>query len=296
MDPTASSRTTGLPDRPSPDVVSLRSGRFLGWLRHDRAILVAAIAVIAALAWAHLLRGAGTGMSTFAMTSWRFPLPAEESGAGTAWDLAHATLMLLMWWTMMIAMMLPSAAPFILLHARVTARAMGGPEPRRDLGSSMIFLSGYLLVWLGFSVLATAIQWVLEASGLLDGIFMWSRNAWLSGCLLIATGLYQLTPIKAVCLSHCRSPVTYLSSHWKNGSLGALAMGLAHGAYCLGCCWLLMALLFVGGAMNLVWIAGLSIIVLIEKLAPAGLHLGRTLGMLLVAVGIIVMAGASTVA
>lgn len=235
-------------------------------------------------------------MSTFAMTSWRFPLPAEESGAGTAWDLAHATLMLLMWWTMMIAMMLPSAAPFILLHARVTARAMGGPESRRDLGSSMIFLSGYLLVWLGFSVLATAIQWVLEASGLLDGIFMWSRNAWLSGCLLIATGLYQLTPIKAVCLSHCRSPVTYLSSHWKNGSLGALAMGLAHGAYCLGCCWLLMALLFVGGAMNLVWIAGLSIIVLIEKLAPAGLHLGRTLGMLLVAVGIIVMAGASTVA
>jgi predicted metal-binding membrane protein len=296
MDPTASSRITGLPDRPSPDVVSLRSSRFLGWLRHDRAILVAAIAAIAALAWAHLLRGAGTGMSTFAMTSWRFPLPAEGSGAGTAWDPAYATLMLLMWWTMMIAMMLPSATPFILLHARVTARAMGGPEPRRDLGSSMIFLSGYLLVWLVFSVLATAIQWVLEASGLLDGIFMWSRNAWLSGCLLIATGLYQLTPIKAVCLSHCRSPVTYLSSHWKNGSLGALAMGLAHGAYCLGCCWLLMALLFVGGAMNLVWIAGLSIIVLIEKLAPAGLHLGRALGVLLVAVGIIVMAGASTAA
>lgn len=261
-------------------------------LRRDRTILSFALAIIVLLAWLHLLRGAGTGMSTMAMTSWRFPWP-ETQGTSAPWDWTYALLVVLMWWTMMIAMMLPSATPFVLLHARVTARAKAQPVPRHDLGSSAIFLTGYLLVWLGFSGLATVAQWALEASGLLDGVFMWSRSGWLTASLLIAAGFYQLTPVKSVCLSHCRSPVTYLSRHWRNGITGALTMGLAHGSYCLGCCWLLMALLFVGGAMNLVWIAGLSLVVLTEKLLPAGQYVGRALGALLIAGGFVVAIEAS---
>jgi predicted metal-binding membrane protein len=120
---------------------------------------------------------------------------------------------------------------------------------------------------------------------------MWSANRWLSAGLLIAAGIYQLTPLKRVCLSHCRSPVHYLSAHWRQGHFGALRMGITHGTYCLGCCWLLMALLFVGGAMNLLWIAGLSVVVLTEKLVPAGLWIGRALGLLLLAAGTYVAFG-----
>lgn len=266
-------------------------GSLLRLLRHERVILATAIAVIAALAWVYLLLGSGTGMSTAAMTSWQLRLPAAEGGLTSPWTLSYAALMLVMWWTMMVAMMLPSAAPFVLLHARVRARAEPRPDGQGDLGSSAMFLAGYLLVWFGFSALATAAQWGLEASDLLDGMFMSSRSNWLSAGLLIAAGLYQLSPIKAACLTHCRSPVAYLSRHWRKGTAGALSMGLAHGTYCLGCCWLLMALLFVGGAMNLVWIAGLSILVLIEKLLPGGPVFGRVTGMMLVTAGIVMLIG-----
>jgi predicted metal-binding membrane protein len=187
-----------------------------------------------------------------------------------------------MWWVMMIAMMLPSAVPFVLIHARVAGRA---GEPASLSGA---FLVGYLSNWLAFSVIAAGLQWVLEMTGLMHAAMMWSANRWLSAGLLICAGLYQLTPAKSVCLSHCRSPVHYLSSHWRAGHLGALRMGITHGTYCLGCCWLLMALLFVGGAMNLLWIAGLSIVVLIEKLIPAGVWFSRLLGAALIAAGALV--------
>jgi predicted metal-binding membrane protein len=247
-------------------------------LASPRAIVAAALAVIVALAWLYLLAGAGTGMSPLAMTTWLPPLGA--SLPPTAWTPSYAVLMALMWWVMMIAMMLPSAAPFVLIHARVAERAS---EPATV---SAMFLAGYLAAWLAFSLVAVLAQWALEASRLFDPAMMWSVNRWLSVALLIAAGLYQLTPIKAVCLSHCRSPILYLASHWRKGHLGALRMGLAHGTYCLGCCWLLMALLFVGGAMNLLWIAGLSIVVLVEKLFPWGQWFGRVLGALLLVAGV----------
>jgi predicted metal-binding membrane protein len=251
----------------------------------SRAIVASALALIVALAWVYLLTGAGTGMNPFAMTAW---LPPFEPGNGAStWTPAYAVLMVLMWWVMMIAMMLPSATPFILIHARVAERAKQAPT------ASFVFLAGYLLIWFAFSLAAAFVQWSLEASGLLDAAMMWPANRWLSAALLAAAGLYQLTPAKGVCLSHCRSPVHYLSAHWRTGHAGALRMGLSHGAYCLGCCWLLMALLFVGGAMNLLWIAGLSIVVLIEKLLPAGPWFGRLLGVLLLAGSISMVAAAA---
>jgi predicted metal-binding membrane protein len=288
MDPMASSKTIQPPE--AKPVIGDRSASALSALervlRHDRAILVVAIAVIATLAWTYLLFGASTSMSPFTMSTWRFPLPAIPAVTTSEWTPAYAILMLLMWWTMMIAMMLPSATPLVLLHARVTRQNRFRQDRRLTLGHSGIFLAGYLLVWLGFSGVATALQWRLEAFGLLDGMTMWSSSTQFSAGFLIAAGLYQLTPFKAICLRYCRSPIVYLSSHWREGNLGALRMGLAHGAFCLGCCWLLMSLLFVGGAMNLVWIAGLSIVVLIEKLVPAGQWLGRFFGVLLLIAGI----------
>jgi predicted metal-binding membrane protein len=242
-----------------------------------RTIVAVALTLIVALSWFYLLTGAGTGMKPLAMTAWLPPF--DSISTSWRWTPVYAALMVLMWWTMMIAMMLPSAAPFILIHARVAGRA------RHPTTASTAFLTGYLFAWLAFSIAAASAQWVLEASGLLDSAMMWSANRWLSAALLVAAGLYQLTPAKAACLGHCRSPVHYLSAHWRSGHLGALRMGLAHGAYCLGCCWLLMALLFVGGAMNLLWIAGLSIVVLIEKLLPAGIWFGRALGLMLMAAG-----------
>jgi predicted metal-binding membrane protein len=245
--------------------------------------VAAALVVIVALSWLYLLTGAGTGMNPFAMTAW---LPRfDPASAASGWTPTYAALMALMWWAMMIAMMLPSATPFVLIHARVAERA------QQPTTVSAIFLVGYLLVWLVFSIAAAAAQWVLEASHLFDSAMMWSANRWLSAGLLIAAGIYQLTPLKRVCLSHCRSPVHYLSAHWRQGHFGALRMGITHGTYCLGCCWLLMALLFVGGAMNLLWIAGLSVVVLTEKLVPAGLWIGRALGLLLLAAGTYVAFG-----
>jgi predicted metal-binding membrane protein len=244
-------------------------------LAAPRAMVGAALAAIVALAWLYVLTGAGTGMSPWAMTAWLPPFGSASGSSG--WTPGYAALMVVMWWVMMIAMMLPSATPFILIHARVAERA------GQSMSASVLLLAGYLGMWLAFSIAATAAQWGLETTRLLDSGMMWSSNRWLSAGLLAAAGLYQLTPIKSVCLAHCRSPILYLSTHWKPGRAGALRMGVSHGAYCLGCCWLVMALLFVGGIMNLLWIAGLSIGVLIEKLLPAGLWFGRLLGVLLLA-------------
>jgi predicted metal-binding membrane protein len=182
--------------------------------------------------------------------------------------------MLFMWWVMMIAMMLPSAAPVILLYARVVGQVPGAVTP------TMAFAAGYLVCWLGFSVLATALQFALERSGVVDGMMMWSTERWLTVGLLVSAGLYQLSPLKTACLAQCRSPAEFLTRHRRPGRLGAFHMGLVHGAYCLGCCWALMLLLFAAGIMNLVWIAGLSIVVLLEKLAPFGAALTKPLAVL----------------
>lgn len=198
------------------------------------------------------------------------------------WDGRYFTLMFLMWAVMMTGMMLPSAAPTILLYG---ATVRNSPQPRRPVLRSYAFAAGYLLAWAGFSLAATLLQWRLAEAALLSPM-MESASPVLGALLLITAGVYQWTPLKRTCLSQCRSPMESLSRHWHPGAAGALRMGLTYGAACMGCCWVLMLLLFFGGVMNLLWIAGITLFVLLEKLAPFGAWGGRVSGLLLAAGGV----------
>jgi predicted metal-binding membrane protein len=260
-------------------------------MRRDRVVVISALFAVIALSWAYVLAGAGMGMSAFEMTRTSQLGMAgglQECGvAGMAmmrpavWTPGHAVLMFFMWWIMMVAMMLPSAAPMILLFATVNRK-------QRDTGhpyvATSIFASGYLAAWAGFSLVAVILQWGFERTGLLSPMLV-ATNAIFGGLLLLAAGVYQLTPIKHACLRHCRSPLSFLSTHWRSGAPGALRMGLLHGAFCVGCCWLLMGLMFFGGVMNLYWTAGLALFVLAEKTVPAGHWLGYATGVALLVWG-----------
>lgn len=283
------------------------SGAFERLLKRDRAITAAGLVALCVLAWAYVLSGAGLGMTAREMTRLSlFPhhaaavepvpqsmpdMPGMDMGAmdmdaapPPAWSPARLVLIIGMWWAMMIAMMSPSAAPTILLFARVHRHAVAqGQIPGRRAPTGA-FAAGYLLIWLGFSIAAAVLQWALGRAGLISD--MGSQSRWLSGGLLIAAGLYQLSPLKQTCLAHCRAPAAFLSAHWRPGAAGALRLGLRHGAYCVGCCWMLMALLFVGGVMNLAWIAALAVLVLVEKVFPAGRWIGLTCGAVLVGWGV----------
>jgi predicted metal-binding membrane protein len=257
-------------------------------LRSERTIILAALATVVSGCWAYLLGGAGLGMATSEMASWRVALGLGAGEADTAmgatmaamatpvrWSPAYAGLMVVMWWVMMIAMMLPSAAPMILLYAGINRRRRAASDGHLPAG---VFALGYAVIWGAFSVLATALQWALESAELLSPMLMNSTSQLLAGALLLSAGLYQVTLVKDACLRHCRNPVQFVIRHWRPGRLGAFRAGLAHGAYCVGCCWGLMALLFFGGVMNLYWIAGLAALVLVEKLLPAGRTVGVVLG------------------
>jgi len=241
------------------------------------------LAVVVVASWLFLLAGAGTGMSAYSMTSMPMALGLTERvpialATPAAWTVGYAAIMVTMWWVMMTAMMLPSASPMILLHAKVagdaSARA-GAPASSRPTAA---FLAGYLLMWGAFSVLAAAMQWLVEAAGVLSPMMMNSTNDLFAGLVLLYAGVYELTPIKHACLRHCRGPLQFLSQHWREGSFGAFRMGLNHGLYCLGCCWGLMLILFFGGLMNLYWIVGLALLVLLEKLMALGHVIARLTG------------------
>ncbi len=266
------------------------SGAIEAVVRRDRLIVVGGLAAVVVIAWIAILTGAGTGMSALDMTT--APGATALSGAADAgramaalrpmaWTAGTAGVMFAMWWIMMIAMMLPSAAPMILLFATVNRR---GAERGNPFVPTGVFAAGYLAMWGAFSVAAAGLQWGLERTGLLSSM-MASTSLALGGTLLIAAGAWQLTPLKQACLRHCRSPLHFITHHWRKGSLGALRMGVEHGAYCLGCCWFLMGLLFYGGVMNLYWIAGIAAFVALEKTIPAGHWLGRATGAALVAWG-----------
>jgi predicted metal-binding membrane protein len=254
-------------------------------LRRERLIIVTGLILICLLSWAYVVGGAGTAMSTAEMSTWQFPPPVHMSDAAIPWDWSYWIVMALMWWVMMIAMMVPSAAPAILLYARVYRNAQAKGQIDHAAVPTAAFVSGYLLAWLAFSLVATSLQWTLEQAGLVDAMMMWSTNSVLSGSFLTAAGVYQLSPLKSVCLKHCRSPADFISRHWRKDRSGAALMGLKHGLYCVGCCWFLMVLLFVGGIMNLVWIAGLAIFVLLEKIAPFGYAFGRVSGLFMITAG-----------
>ena len=241
-------------------------------LRRERLLVTAGLLLVVALSWAYLLSGAGM------MEEMGEMLMPMSSGP---WTPGHALVVLVMWAVMMAAMMLPSAAPMILLHATLARRHSERGEPAVASGA---VAAGYLAVWAAFSGAATLLQYGLEQAALLSPM-MQTTSRVLAGGVLVAAGLYQWTPFKQACLRHCRSPLDFVMTYWRPGARGAFAMGLRHGAVCVGCCWLLMLLLFVGGVMSLAWIAGIALFVLVEKLSPAGHWLGRAAGVLLVAWG-----------
>jgi predicted metal-binding membrane protein len=197
------------------------------------------------------------------------------------WNHAQAAFMFVMWVVMMVAMMVPSAAPMILIFHRVASDRLTQGQPAVP---TAVFLGGYLAVWAGFSALATGAQWLLHDAALLSP-GMAAASPLLGGALLVAAGVFQLTPLKHACLTRCRTPLGFLLTEWREGVRGAWVMGLRHGMFCTVCCWALMALLFVGGVMNLLWVAALAIVVLGEKVLPRGDVLGRLGGVALIAWG-----------
>lgn len=245
-------------------------------LERERRITATALALVAVLAWIYLLAGAGIpemgGMDPGMVMA---PAP---------WSAGYAAAVFLMWWTMMAAMMLPSAAPAILLYDRVARRVEGTGGK-----ATLLFVSGYLLVWGAFSLAAAAAHWGLDQSGLLT-MGMASASAALGGLVLVVAGAWQLTPVKRACLIRCQSPLHFLAHHWRRGRSAPLRMGLAHGLHCLGCCWVMMGLLIYGGIMNLAWIGGLALYILLEKTVPAGHWLSRAVGWALIGTGAVTLA------
>ena len=245
-------------------------------LAHDRALTLAAIVLAAGLAWAYLARMAAE-MGDFAS--------GMDGLLGHPmlylWDVRVFLLMLAMWAIMMAGMMLPGAAPTILLFATVTTRqrASGHATP-----SALVFGAGYLAAWAAFSLLCTFAQWGLQELFAAQALTP-RQGVQLGASILIAAGLYQWSPLKRRCLTQCRSPLEFLSRHWPRTPAAALRLGTHHGLYCIGCCWLAMALLFVGGVMNFLWAAALAVLVLLEKAAPWGEWIARIAGLVFVGAG-----------
>lgn len=244
-----------------------------------RWFLVGGIAVLAGLAWFVVLRGAGMGMSAVDMTVLSlFPhlQPEMPMAMDTPWVALAG-----MWLTMMLAMMAPAALPLVLLGGRVMEHHGRDAEWK---ATAPFIVAGYLAAWGVFALVAAGLQSALAPTGLLSPMFFWSRSAAFSAALLLVAGLYQLSPLKDACLSQCRSPADFLMRHWRPGARGGFLLGVRHGAFCVGCCWLLFLLLFVFGVMNVVWIAALSVLVLAERLTK-GPYLSRACGVLLLVWG-----------
>jgi predicted metal-binding membrane protein len=246
-------------------------------LRRDRAVVMVALVLVIALSWLWIVTGAGVGMSAIEMTR----MPRDMIMTPAVWTLSYAALMFLMWWIMMLAMMLPGAAPVLLIVGRISRHRSVTTRPWTPISC---FSAGYLAVWAGFSALATILQWALEDSGLLSAM-MATTATWLGAIILTGAGLWQFAPLKQVCLRYCRSPIGFLTQRWRGGGVGAFRMGLEHGLHCLGCCWFLMMLLFFGGVMNLWWIGGLAAYILVEKIFSIGHWLSYALGISLITGG-----------
>ena len=250
-------------------------------LRRDRLIVIVVLIAVTLAAILFMLLGVGLPMSAVEMTDMSGSMGGSFMAPAT-WTAAYFIIIFLMWWVMMVAMMIPSASPTILLFTALDRR-MG--EGRFIFLKMMLFLLGYLAVWGGFSFGATLLQWQLERQSLASPVAMMVTSHYLGAGILLAAGLYQFTPLKQACLTHCRDPIRFLTERRRTGRSGAFLMGAEHGFFCLGCCWFLMALLFFGGIMNLYWIAGLALFILFEKLVPHGHVMGYVGGLILIAAG-----------
>jgi predicted metal-binding membrane protein len=251
---------------------SQQSGMLEAVLRRDRIVVAGGLLTIAGLAWIYIARLAGSMSGDLGMA-----MPQS-----TSWSIGETAGLAVMWIVMMVAMMLPSVTPVILLFANVSRR-------RRLQGvlaaPVSVFALGYLLAWTGYAIVAALVQSLLHSAALLSSSMV-SVSPWLGGALLIVAGVYQWLPAKGACLSHCRSPLHFFTAEWREGVSGALIMGFRHGTYCVGCCWALMALLFVAGVMNLLWVVAIAGFVLAEKVLPNPRLIGRATGALLVVWGL----------
>lgn len=243
--------------------------------RRDRTVILFALLGVTAIAWLYLLAMPQNAVDMAMDTMPGMAMPAEPKPPATF------VLTFAMWWVMMLGMMLPSAAPMILTFATLNRhkRARG-----QAFVPTSVFTFGYLIAWGAFSLVATLAQWLLDRIALLSPMASITSPI-VGGVLLVLAGLYQFTPLKQACLRNCRSPFAFVLNHWRDGRFGALRMGLEHGAWCLGCCWVLMALLFVVGVMNLLWVAGIAVFVFAEKLLPGGVWIGRVGGGVMLAFG-----------
>jgi predicted metal-binding membrane protein len=241
---------------------------FESLVKRDRNLVGAALCAVAAIAWidlAYMARGMGV------------------EGMPIHWSAAYFAATFAMWVVMMVGMMIPSAAPAILLVA-----ALRGHARASALGATTLFAVGYLIAWAGFSLAATVAQWALSEAALLSP-WITSERSGLGALLFIAAGLYQLSPLKHACLSKCRSPAQFLVERWRDGNLGPLVVGMEHGIYCVGCCWAVMALLFVFGVMNLLWVAVLAAFVLVEKVVPSGPRIAAWSGIAMLGMGLMLL-------
>ena len=234
--------------------------------RRDRITIFTALIGVIAVSWLYLIRMA-VSMETM-------PIDPGRLLEIKPWTAADFLLMFVMWAVMMVGMMVPSAIPMSLIYAAIARKAA---RQGMSLAPTAVFVFGYVLVWTLFSVGATITQWALDQTAMLSPMMV-ATSPVLGTILLITAGVYQMTPAKTACLQHCRAPAHFISKHWRPGTWGAFRMGIEHGAFCLGCCWALMTLLFFGGVMNLIWIVGITLFVLLEKVIPFGIQGGRWAG------------------
>jgi predicted metal-binding membrane protein len=246
--------------------------------RRDRVLIVGCIVLTCALAWAYLVHLASqmsmSAESTDAMRKMGMVVDSP-------WRAADVFFTFAMWAVMMVGMMSPSAAPVLLLFADMERRRTERGMPLRVL----LFGLGHITLWLGFSIAAAGAQWALHETALLS-LQMSASSAVIGGAILIGAGVYQLTPAKAHCLTHCQSPLGFVMANWRDGAGGALRMGLRHGTFCLGCCWALMCVLFVVGVMNLAWVGALTVFIVLEKTGRLGARVSRAAGLVMIAAGI----------
>lgn len=241
----------------------------------DRTIVLSGLAGLCLLAWLYLF------YLVWMMDRMQVAVAMAEPQLQN-WTITEALFCFIMWAVMMVGMMIPSAAPMIMVFTQTYRKRISQGQPYVP---TSLFVMGYVAIWTVFSVIATAVQWELHTTSLLSPTLLKTTSPILGGVILITAGAFQWTDLKHRCLRHCRSPLNFLLNEWRNGRLGAFIMGLRHGLFCLGCCWALMAVLFVTGVMNLLWVALIGIFVLVEKLVPFERWVARVAGAVLVGWG-----------
>jgi predicted metal-binding membrane protein len=263
------------------------------WIRRDRRISAAALVVLCATAWVYVITNSDAAPALYRLFGLSGDAAANAEAAMSRAmpmegpDAGELGLAVIMWWAMMVAMMVPAASPFVLEYARINRAA--APWRARPLRDAACFVVGYLAVWLGFSIVAALVQSAWQHLSLVGDATFHKHSAWLAAGLFATAGAYQFLPPQQACLNHCRAPAVSVVTGYRTGALGALRLGLKRGAWCVGCCWLLMALLFEGGVMNLLWIVLLTIIVFAQATLPHGRLFARLVGVALVASAVLVI-------